>query len=108
MAATDVLYVGSDNLISVENLRLTSTGGYLTTATVTLTKIEDSTGATVSGSTGITLSYYGTNGVYHGTLPDSVSLTENAEYTAVITAVYSNLTKTWRRTLRARYANQGE
>lgn len=108
MAATDVLEIGSDNLIAVENLRLTSTGGYLTTATVTLTKIEDSTGATVSGSTNITLSYYGTNGVYYGTLPDTVSLTENAEYTAVITAVYSNLTRTWRRALRARYANQGE
>jgi hypothetical protein len=108
MAATDVLEIGSDNLIAVENLRLTSTGGYLTGATVTLTKIEDADGATVSGSTNITLSYYGANGVYYGTLPDSVSLTENAEYTAVITASYSSLTKTWRRALRARYANQGE
>lgn len=108
MSATDVLEIGSDNLISVEKLRLTPTGGYVTTATVTLDKIEDAAGATVSGSTGITLSYYGADGIYHGTLPDSVSLTENAEYTAVITAVYSNLTKTWRRKLRARYANEGE
>jgi len=107
MSATEVIYIDTDNLFKITGLKNEATSAYINNATCQLVKLMDSAGTTVSGSTAITLDYLAaSDGVYQGAMPYTVTLTENAEYTAVVTATLGGARTTWRRTCRARYLNQ--
>jgi hypothetical protein len=54
-------------------------------ATVVMT-MKDSAGAAVSGASGLSLTYVtGSNGLYQGTLPYTLTLTAGEDYTVEIT-----------------------
>jgi len=86
MSSTLTIFADNDNLVQNPTpMRLSSDGSYVNDATVTMT-LKDSAGASVSGATGLTLSYVsGSNGRYQGTLPYTLSLTAGADYTLEIT-----------------------
>lgn len=107
MSATEVIYIDTDNLFRITGLKNETTGAYINNATCQLVKLMDDDGTTVSGSTAITLDYLAaSDGIYQGAMPYTVTLTENAEYTAVVTATLGGARTTWRRSVRARYLNQ--
>lgn len=82
------LYVGSDNLIRVVNLKDLSGGddapdSPVTTATISA-QIKDSSGADIGPA--ISLSFVaGTNGDYEGIADDTLSLVANSGYTIEVT-----------------------
>lgn len=77
----------SDNLVTVSGLKNEVTGAFVNTAVVTVTLV-DRNGVDVTGSSWpVTLTYIpASDGVYQGTLPDSLDLTKFEVYTAQITA----------------------
>ncbi len=82
-----VLYISSDNLLRVDEVKNVATDAYITSATVEVTLYEEDGTTEVSGETWpVSCSYLsGTNARYHGTLPDSLSLSENTRYIAKVT-----------------------
>ena len=99
-----ILYLSSDNLVRVDLLKNENTGQYVSDATVTMT-LRDSDLAAVTDAEDLSLSYVsGSNGRYHGTLPDSLSLTAGARYYLDVTAIASGLQAFDRVSLRAQYA----
>ncbi len=76
------LFVESDNLITVDEVKNTATDVYITDATVNATLYESDGTTEVSGETWpIVLSYVAnTNGRYEGTIEDTVSLVSNVRY----------------------------
>lgn len=83
----EVLFFGNDMVLEVRKLRNELTGAFLNSATVDVT-LNDSTGTGVLGQTWPrSLAYVaGSDGIYRTTIPDTLTLTANAKYTAVITA----------------------
>ncbi len=84
----EVIAIGSDNLVRLDQLQSASTGLYINAATVSFV-LKDSTGAVIQNST--TMAYIAaSNGRYEGTIPASVTntLTQNSLYSIEITATY--------------------
>jgi hypothetical protein len=76
--------ISSDNLVTLTGLHDPVTGGWINDATVTA-QLTDSDGTNVGSA--ITFSYRNaSNGVYDGTVPNSLSLTDGDQYTLTITA----------------------
>lgn len=94
---TFAIYKDNDNLIELDGLTNAATDAYLNSATVTLTKIMDSLGATVTGDTfPKSMSYVAaSNGKYQASVDKLLALTAGAAYTAVIDASYSGIDGHW-------------
>lgn len=94
MSTTLTYYQSNDNLVvNPTPMRLSSTGAYINDATVVMT-LKDSTGAAVSGATGLSLTYVtDSNGLYQGTLPYTLSLTSGEGYTLEITGTKSGVAR---------------
>lgn len=82
----ELAYIGNDNLIEIVGLR-DADGTYQNAGTVTLTAVNDATGAPVSGLTlPISLAYIAaSNGHYRCTLEDAAALIDGAAYVAIVT-----------------------
>ncbi len=88
------IFLDSDNLISLTELRSLSTGAYITDATVTAT-LKDADGVAVSGASGMVLSYVvGSNATYHGFIPvaAAATLTLGDTYYLELTATSGKVT----------------
>ena len=82
----EVVYLSNDNVIELNGLKNASTDAFLNSATVTFT-LKDSAGTAVTDADTITMSYVASSdGIYRGTLIDTVSLSKNTLYTCEITA----------------------
>ncbi len=74
------LYVGSDNLVTVDKLMNQRTGAYVNNAAVTV-NLLDAGLQNVEGGQGLVLEYVAdSDGKYQGVLPYSLSLTSGATY----------------------------
>lgn len=83
----------SSHILIKHTVRNESTGAYINDATVTAA-LKDSAGATVSGAGSLTGTYLsGSNGEYHITIANTITLTDGAQYTLEITTVGDSLTK---------------
>ena len=94
--------VGTDILVRVDQLRdRNSPKQYVNDAAVT-GQMTDSAGAPVGGE--VTFVYVsGSNGRYHGTVPNSLALTAGSQYTFTVTIVSGSLTGVKKITRRAKY-----
>lgn len=80
------IYISNDNDIVVEGLCLASDGSFVNDAAIKVT-LKDSDNTNVTGAVDLNVTYVSaSNGNYRGTIPASVTLTESAEYTAIVTA----------------------
>jgi len=88
------LFVGNDNDVYLQGYRLASTGAPVTDALPTFTVYDlggyDASGnplpgAALSGLTGVTLTYVGSNGDYRGLIPGTANLTLGSPYYLVVT-----------------------
>ena len=98
------IYLSNDNLLSVANLRNSSSGSFMNDATVTAT-LKDTGGTNVSGQTfPVTLSYIAeSDGNYQTTLENTLVMTEDTTYITTITATSSSgLYAEWEMTLTAK------
>lgn len=85
-AAAEILYVGNDMILELRGLQRQDTAAYMNAATVTVT-MKDSEGTTIAGSWPQAMGYVSSsNGVYRATLAYNMAVTENARYTATVTA----------------------
>lgn len=80
------LYIANDHVLELNGLKDAVTGSYINSATVTAV-LKDQVGNQVPGQTWpLTLSYVsGSNGIYRGTLENTLSLTPGVRYVAEIT-----------------------
>ena len=80
-----LIFIGNDNLITVDGVEDESTGLFINTATVTMT-LQDSTPADVAGQVfPAALTYVAaSDGTYQGTLEDTLSLTTSEQYTLIV------------------------
>lgn len=98
------LSIGCDNLVRVDNLTNEVTGSYVNTATLAMT-VRDSSLAAVTGGTSIAMAYVaGSNGRYHGTVPNTLILTAGAIYYVDVVGSGESLDITLRVPCRAAYA----
>ena len=98
-------WISTDVALKLEAVRDSITSEYVNGATIT-SVFTDSSGAAVA--TAISYSHIsGTNGNYVATLPNTVSLTEGAQYTETITIVAGAYTTTIKRVGRASYKGPG-
>ena len=97
------LYIGNDNVIEIDEPRLTDSNddSAVTTGTVTWSLKLKSTGVEVSGGAGSLTHVSG--GLWRGEIPASVSLTAGVAYTLEITAASSGKDGFWRVPCVARY-----
>ena len=86
-----LIYLNNDNLLSVSGLKNASSGSYMNNATITAT-IKDSGGVNVSGQTfPVTLTYLAdSDGNYHATLENTLSMADGTIYKATISATSSS------------------
>lgn len=94
MSSNLTYYQNNDNLVTNPTpMILSATGAYINDATVTMT-LKDSVGASVSGATGLSLTYVtDSNGTYQGTLPYTLTLTAGESYTLEITGTKSGVAR---------------
>jgi hypothetical protein len=88
----EVIAIGSDNLVRLDQLQSASSGQYVNAATVTFV-LKDSTGAVIQNTT--TMPYVSaSNGRYEGTITaaTSATLAQNGQYSIEITATYLGAT----------------
>lgn len=80
-------YIDTDNVLSITGLKRSVADTFENAASVTVT-LTDSDGVQVTGETWpLAMAYEASsNGNYRATLVDSLNVTENAFYTATITA----------------------
>jgi len=99
---SNVLYVGSDNLITVDALTKKTDGSFVNNATVT-GALYDSGNVQVTGVTWpITLAYVPTsNGKYQGTIGSAANITHGNYYTLKLDAVGPSFSKHWEITIPA-------
>jgi len=81
------IYIGNDNLLTVDELKNAATGAYINDATVTAT-LTDADGTEVTGQTWpTTLAYIAaSNGTYRGSLSNGLSLDRSKEYRLEVAA----------------------
>lgn len=104
-ANTQILWIGNDNLVELQGFRAAADGAYLNGAAVTITLL-DAAGEEVAGETWPKPMAYvtGSNGTYRATLASGLTLTEHANYTAVVSANGgSGKVGNWRLDVMARY-----
>ena len=108
MSATDVLYIDNTNNVWIDGLQNDISKAFVNNATCTIVEILDASGAQVSGTANISMTYKATSdGDYYGALPYTVSLTEGAWYTVRARANDTDSNRgEWRRSCRAVYRNQ--
>lgn len=81
----EVVFLSNDNVVELNGLKNISTDSYINSATVTFT-LKDSDGDSVTGATNISMSYVASSdGIYRGTLADTVTLSHNTLYTCEVT-----------------------
>lgn len=87
MSSVDVIYAGNDTLLEVSGLQDATTGDFANAAMVTVA-LRDSTGANVAGVVWpLPLVYVpNSDGLYRVTLPGTLTLLPNAEYSAEVVA----------------------
>lgn len=73
-AQFDVILFQSDNIIEVSNLKDAVTGALLTGATIEVRVLEDREGAEVAGGSWPVVLAEIVQGLYRGTIPDTVTL----------------------------------
>lgn len=98
------IYINNDNLLTLGALKNANGGAIVTDATVTATLYDASDVEVTGQSWPLAMSSDG-SGNYSGQLQDTINLTENAYYTAVISADGAGLQATWRLSLIARKRN---
>lgn len=108
--AYEALYLGTANLLAVEELRNEATKALVTTATVTCEYVLNAAGAQLPSSAGIALEYNAGAqyaATYQGVLPAAamVGLAEGDVLYIHYKAVLNDLTTRWRRPAKARYLN---
>ena len=83
---TQEVLIGNDNNVTLDGVKNGATNTFLNSATVTMT-LKDSADANVSGeSWPVTMAYVASSdGIYRGTLRDTLSLTHGAPYTLEMT-----------------------
>lgn len=75
------LFVGNDNLVTVDELKNVSDGSYINDATVTMTLKDSSDADVANGSWPVTLGYVtSSNGKYQGVLQDGITTTSGSNY----------------------------
>ena len=102
----DNIYLTTDNCIRIRSLKDEVTDSYINDAVITAT-LYDSSDVEVSGAVDISIPYVtGTDGDYAGEIPYTVTLTEGAYYTAIVTVTGSGYRTTYKVKLRATYKGQ--
>lgn len=98
MSATEILLVGSSNVVQLTGLRDALSGAYQNAATVTLT-LKDAAGVEVTGETWpFTLAYIASsNGIYRGTLAAGIGIVAGRTYYGHITATQGGSTRFWKK-----------
>lgn len=100
----NTVFIGTDNLVQIDELENESSGSYINDATATMT-LYDSDFTAVTDAEGLALSYVsGSNGKYEGTLPDTLVLTPGDIYFLDITVTASGTVLLIRMACRAEYA----
>lgn len=96
MSSQITIYRLNDNLVSNPTpMTRSSSGAYVNDATVTMT-LKDSSDVAVSGASALPMSYVtDSNGLYQGTLPNTLSLTAGATYTLEISATSGSTVAFW-------------
>lgn len=85
------IFVNSDTVVRWDQMRRKTDDAFVNDAIVLMT-LKDSDGDDVAGAVNISLVYLSdSNGRYHGTIPNTVSLTLGARYTIVLTARSASL-----------------
>ena len=81
-----VIYISNDNVAKLSGL-IDSDGAYANSATVVVTLIDSSGNEVAGESWPLTMNYVASSdGVYIATLADTLTLTADTEYTAIISA----------------------
>jgi hypothetical protein len=89
----EVLSIGSDNMVRLDQLTNASTAAYVNSATVTFT-LKDATGAVYNGQSGVSMPYIAaSNGRYEGTIPNGTTslMSPNQLFTVEITATSGSI-----------------
>lgn len=90
------LYIDTDDCIRLSGLKDVVTDAYVNDATVTAT-VYDSDGIAVSGAEDLSIPYIAdSNGNYAGQVPNTVTITKDAEYEVEVTAVKGDFKTTYR------------
>lgn len=91
----DYLWLTTDNVIHIIGLKDKVLNTFINNATITAT-LKDANDVDVPGAVGLSLPYIAaSDGEYAGQIPYTVSLTDNAQYTAVITIIGSGYRTTY-------------
>lgn len=91
------LYIDNTNTVTLSGLQNSVDDSYINNATVSVT-IVDSDDTEVGGATWpITLDYVAaSNGIYRALIPFGITITEDEEYFAVVTAVSGSTQANWK------------
>jgi len=101
--SVDNVYISTDNCIRVRGLNDCVTEEYINDAVITAT-LYDSNDVVVPGAEDISIPYItATDGDYAGEIPYTVTLTENAYYTAEVTITGSGYQTVYKIKIRATY-----
>ncbi len=99
----DNVYLSTDNCIRVRGLKDQVADTYINDAVITAT-LYDADDVVVPGAEDISIPYVSeTNGDYAGEIPYTITLTENAYYTAEITITGSGYQTVYKVKTRATY-----
>ena len=102
----DNIYLTTDNCIRYRGLKDCVADTYINNAVITAT-LYDSNDVVVPGAEDVSIAYVaGTDGDYAGEIPYTVTLTEDAYYTIVVTITGSGYRTTVKVKLRATYKGQ--
>ncbi len=96
MVHCEILYLDSDNLLRVKNLRNVSTGGLVSGASVTAQVLDQSNMVVGGIPDPITLSaVVGRNGWYEGVIPDTADVSIGEIVKVKVVATVGALKRTW-------------
>lgn len=99
-----IVYISTDNLITVDGLTDPIDDSYVNDATVTAKLTTDAAGASTVTNSNITLAYVtSSNGKYQEAMPSTVSLTDGTTYYLFVTAASGSQNITIRKIVRGGY-----
>lgn len=85
--ANEFFWLDTDNRIVIYGLALDDGTGYINNATITAA-LYDASGDVVTNASSISFAYIsGSNGNYEGIIPYNAAMTEDSQYTLVISVV---------------------
>ena len=102
MAHNRYLNVESDTLLIFEDVKDRAADAFITDAVLTVVELLNPAGTDVLGGAIVGAYVAGTDATYHVTIPDTVVLVKDTDYTAKITFVKGSLKRTLFRRYRAR------